>query len=65
MKQTIELIILPTGETRLETKGYAGAECVAASKFLERGLGRRLSERKSSEYHQVSTNRQNSVQRET
>jgi hypothetical protein len=61
MKKTIELIISPTGETRLETQGYSGAECLAASQFLETALGRRLSEQKTSAFHQVDTANQNRI----
>ena len=35
----IEVIVSPTGQTRVETKGYAGAECRQASQFLEQALG--------------------------
>ena len=31
----IEIIVSPTGETRLETKGFVGSECLQASQFLE------------------------------
>jgi hypothetical protein len=65
MKTTIEIVISPTGETRLETKGYSGADCQAASQFLESALGRRLSERKTAAYHQTDTHQQNSIQEET
>jgi hypothetical protein len=61
MKQTIELVISPTGETRLETKGYSGAECLAASQFLETALGRKLSERKTAAFHQNGTTNQSSI----
>jgi hypothetical protein len=64
MKQ-IELVISPTGETRLETKGYSGAECLAASQFLETALGRQLSERKTAAFHQTGTSHQNHIQEET
>ena len=41
----IEIIVSPTGETRLETKGFSGEECKEASKFVEHALGHRQGER--------------------
>jgi hypothetical protein len=64
MKQ-IELVISPTGETRLETKGYSGAECLAASQFLKSALGRKLSEQKTAAFHQTDIHQQNSIQEDT
>ena len=51
MNKTIEIIVSPTGETRLETKGFAGAECQGASKFLEKALGVAASEQMTAEFH--------------
>lgn len=49
----IEIIVSPAGETTLQTHGYAGADCLRASKFLEEALGVKSSERTTAEYHQV------------
>jgi hypothetical protein len=48
----IEIIIAPDGQTRVETKGFSGAECRQASEFIEKALGRRTSETLTSEFHQ-------------
>jgi hypothetical protein len=48
---TIELIVAPDGQTRLQTRGFPGASCLAASRWLEAALGRTKSDRLSSEYH--------------
>ena len=37
----IEIVVSPAGQTQVETKGFAGAECRQASEFLEQALGRR------------------------
>jgi hypothetical protein len=37
--KTIEIIVSPKGETKLETKGFAGDSCRQASAFLELALG--------------------------
>ncbi len=39
MPRVIEVIVSPQGETTIQTKGYAGTECLQASKFLEQALG--------------------------
>ena len=48
----MEIIVSPEGETTLETKGFAGPPCQAASEFLEKALGRRTAEKLSAEFHQ-------------
>jgi len=49
--KTIEITVSPTGQTRVETKGFAGAECREASQFLETALGRRTEERLTAEFY--------------
>ena len=52
MARIIEVVISPTGETTVQTKGYTGPDCLQASKFLEQALGVTTTERKTAEYHQ-------------
>lgn len=52
--KTIEITVSASGQTRLETKGFAGSECRQASEFLEKALGRQLGEQLTSEFHQVA-----------
>ena len=52
--KTIEIIVSPQGETRLETKGFTGASCQEASRFIENALGEMLSDQPTAERHQVS-----------
>ena len=52
MNKTIEIIVSPKGETRLETKGFAGEACKAASKFVEQALGATAGEQLTAEFHQ-------------
>ena len=52
MTKTIEVIVAPNGQVRVETKGFAGSECREASARLEQALGLRTSERLSTEFHQ-------------
>ena len=57
MTRVIEVIVSPVGDTKVETKGFAGAECREASEFVEKALGTRQSETLTAEYH-----RQNACQ---
>ena len=61
--KTIEIIVSPTGETRLETKGFAGAECQEASRFLEEALGQSLSDQPTSERFLTEQAQQTTQQR--
>jgi hypothetical protein len=54
MTKTIEMIISATGQIRVETKGFAGSVCQAASRFLEEALGPRQSEHLTAEFHQCA-----------
>ncbi len=51
-QQTIEIIVTPTGETTVQTKGFAGPSCRHASKFIEQALGKQTSERLTAEFYQ-------------
>ncbi len=44
MNKIIEIIVSPKGDSRLETKGFAGEECREASQFIEAALGERARE---------------------
>ena len=55
MTQVIEVIVSPQGETRIETKGFTGASCRQASRFLEEALGSRLSEQLTTEFHRLQS----------
>jgi len=62
--RTIEITVKPDGSTSLETKGFAGNGCRAASEFLEQSLGATASERLTSDFHQsVAANQQTTQQR--
>lgn len=51
MSKIIEIIVSPKGETKLETKGFAGASCQEASRAFERALGAKNSDQLTSEYY--------------
>jgi hypothetical protein len=48
----IEVLVSPTGEVSVQTKGYAGADCLQASKFLEQSLGVTSADRKTTEFYE-------------
>lgn len=52
MSKFIEIIVSPNGESRVETKGFAGSGCREASQFIESALGKRVGEDLTPEFHQ-------------
>jgi hypothetical protein len=54
----LEITVDPQGNTRVETKGFTGASCRAASRFLEEALGRSTGERLTAEFYQQATTEQ-------
>ncbi len=55
MNKVIEITVSPTGETKVETKGFSGGECRDASKFVEQALGQRTAEKLTGEFYQEPT----------
>lgn len=53
MMQTIEVIISPKGETKIETRGFTGSSCQQASHFLEQALGTKVAETPTAEFYQT------------
>ncbi len=51
MPRIIEVTVSPTGEATVQTKGYAGGDCLQASRFLEEALGTTAAERKTTEFY--------------
>ncbi len=53
MPRIIEVTVSPRGEATVQTKGYTGGDCLAASKFLEQALGLAAADdTKTSEFYQ-------------
>ena len=61
--KTIQIIVSPKGDTRVETKGYAGSECRGASRFVEEALGQRTGEQITSEFYQPQSIEEQARQR--
>jgi hypothetical protein len=47
----IEIVISPTGQSRVETKGFQGSACRDASRFLEVAIGARVAEQQTAEFY--------------
>jgi hypothetical protein len=63
MSKTIEIVVSPNGQTQVQTKGFVGSECRAASEFIEKALGQRTNEKLTSEFHQQASQQQSNQQR--
>ena len=62
MNRIIEVTVSPTGEATVQTKGYSGADCLQASKFLEQALGTPSAEHKTAEFYQPVSQEQQVTQ---
>jgi hypothetical protein len=51
MARVIEVVVSPKGETTVQTKGYARADCLQASKYLEQALGVTSADQKTGEFY--------------
>ena len=47
----IEIVVSPTGQTQVETKGFSGSECRDASRFIEEALGKCTGEKLTGEFY--------------
>ena len=52
MPRIIEVTVSPRGEATVQTKGFTGAGCRDASRFVEQALGVRAAETLTAEFHQ-------------
>jgi hypothetical protein len=56
--KTITVIVAADGSTKVETTGYAGGACQAASRFIEEALGTRQSEKLTAEFYASQSNQE-------
>ena len=64
MARIVELTVSPRGETTVQTKGYSGGDCLAASRFLEQALGVPVRDQKTAEFYQAQATGQTLPQTE-
>jgi hypothetical protein len=60
----IEVIVSPQGVTTVQTQGFPGSACQAASRFLEAALGQVWREQRTGEFYQTEAARQTLPQNE-
>jgi hypothetical protein len=53
--KTIEVIVSTTGEVTVQTKGFTGSTCKAASQFIEQALGIKQSEKLTADFYAQSS----------
>jgi len=63
LKKTIEIVVDPKGATTVQTRGFQGASCRDASRFIEEALGQKTGERLTAEFYQVQPVEQHQRQR--
>ena len=56
MKKRIEIVVDTKGQSKVQTKGFAGSTCVEASKFIEQALGQRTEMRMTPEFFHAQVN---------
>jgi hypothetical protein len=61
--KTIEITVTPTGQTKVETKGFEGNSCRQASEFLERAIGKRTHEQLTSDFYATQSETQSAETR--
>jgi hypothetical protein len=62
LNRTIEVIVSPVGETKIEAKGFAGAGCRDASRFIEQALGAAANEVLTAEFYQQQATGQTAME---
>ena len=55
MNPTIEIIVSPTGQAQVLTRGFTGTNCRDATRFLEQTLGKPTKEQLTSEFDQPAS----------
>jgi hypothetical protein len=50
--KTIEITVDPKGQTKIEARGFSGAECRGASKFIVQALGQQTGEKLTAEFYE-------------
>lgn len=61
MPRFIEVTVSPKGETTVQTKGFAGNDCLQASKSIEDALGLTTGEWKTGEFYGVTESQRQQI----
>ena len=54
-QQIIEVVVATDGKVTVQTKGFSGSACKAASESLERALGLKQTEKLTAEFYAEQT----------
>jgi hypothetical protein len=54
----IEIVVNPAGESQVQTQGFAGPACQAASRFVEQALGQVTHQQVTAEFYQQQSTQQ-------
>ena len=61
--KTIDVIVSRVGEITVEARGYAGSDCLEATRLLEAALGHKTSDRITADFYQQTAQAQRRLQR--
>ena len=61
--KSIEITVSRTGDTTVQTRGFAGPSCRDASRFIEQALGERAGEQLTAEFYQPQAAEEQARQR--
>ena len=62
MTKIIEILVSPTGQATVQTKGSSGASSKDASRFIEQALGQVIAEQRTAEFYQPQASTQQQQQ---
>jgi hypothetical protein len=63
MKKKIEITFSMDGEVKIETKGFTGKSCLAASKFIEEALGQKGAVTPTADYYKTDIQASQTIER--
>jgi len=63
MSKIIEIIVSPSGQVLIRTKGFSRSECRDATRALEQALGQSTAEQLTAEFHQTQSTEETYRQR--
>jgi len=56
--KSIEILVSPTGELRIDAVGFSGADCDQATAFLEEALGKVEAKQRKPEFYRKARRKQ-------
>ena len=56
--KSIEILVSPTGDLRIDAVGFSGADCDRATAFLEEVLGKAMAKQRKPEFYRKACRKQ-------